>query len=112
MDKLGADAADFKLLRTRAEFIKKQLESSSNEEYDGNDIIVKDLTELIYRMDKYAGMYLIPIRVQRLPKSLFGVNTYKKADLIYRAGQIMALTDSALKSDDENKPDESEAESE
>lgn len=99
MEDIGRSIADFRMMKTRAEFIKQNLASSNKEEYEESNIVVKDLLGLMGDMYAYGHIvYMIPIEITPLPKKMFGRTIYKKEDLVYRVDEILVLIDSVLKS--------------
>jgi hypothetical protein len=110
MEDISKDIADFRMMKTRAEFIKQNLASSNKEEYKESDVLVKDLLGLMGKMYAYGHIvYMIPIEITPLPKKMFGKTVYRKEDLVYRVEEILALIDSVLKSAKESRSGSSEA---
>lgn len=88
--------SDLRVMRERAGFIKSNLISSGQREFSSDEVVVRDLKNLIKDTSWFSQIYELNIDVEWLETRFFRKSIYKKSDLLYRTDKVIAMTDLIL----------------
>lgn len=88
--------SDLRVMRERAGFIKNNLISSGQREFSSDEVVVRDLKNLIKDTYWFSQSYELNIDVEWLETRFFRKSIYKKSDLLYRTDKVIAMTDLIL----------------
>lgn len=89
--------SSLKLMIARAEFIKSHLVASKRNEFEEDDIIVRDTKRLIEQLENFDYMSDGgQMNISPLPEKMFQKFVFRKEQLLYRLDEIIALCTTEL----------------